>query len=899
MNSDGERFDQALMIVRVIMGANQTLDVALNSLPPDLRDLQGEVRAKLQAEQDQPIYRANILSKGGGPLEWFRDWRPSDGYHWNRLRRHLFEIGREMGDVDSLDDSSSRILSHIEDPRDSGPESFQIRGLVLGYIQSGKTANISALIAKAADLGYKRFIIFSGMSNGLRQQTQQRLSRELGFAEDNTGVGFPDRSHGRWVSLTRDDYEGDFQPGTVTPDWEARTIAIVKKNVHVLRKLIDFMERAPSGSPILMVDDEADQASINTRGNRPLSLEEQEDEQLPEQQQEDQDPSRINELIRRLIQMFSRVSYVAYTATPFANVLIDPDAADRLVERDLYPKDFIISLPKPANYVGAQELFGRDALGDEDEGLADLGVVRIIPSGELGGLIPPTGQGVEGFYPSIERSLEGALRDFVLATAARESRLGPGPATMLIHTSQRTVLHESLCPLIDEHLREMKQRWNYDKNSIFPELQQCWNDDFRPVTVSLNSEHDQQFGEIESFVNQFFQDLPKVLVLNSLSDDSLDYKREPHLRAVVIGGNRLSRGLTLENLLVSYYVRRSRAYDTLLQMGRWFGYRSRYVDLTRLWTTEDLFKEFQHLSLVEEEFRDQVEIYAKSKKTPMDFAPAIRKHPELAVTAENKMRSARNQNWDFSAELKQTSRFHLDNHDWLVENLQATRNFLSGMGPYLTDSDGRPEWRDVSWQKIYDFLCEYQSAHLPQTFGTIHMRNYIREQAKLGELLNWRVSVISLRNRDNELGIEFLGNDDTIQVNTISRSQKVSDRGSIGVLTNPIPADWSEGGDESIGLSEVQIRKAREEYEFETHRRRSVALRMQRAKEEGLLLIYPISRFSKPRPGSRSRISLFPDDAENACTVVGLALVFPPSDSGATVEYVVGPTGQRMETDEP
>jgi hypothetical protein len=878
---DGDPVDRYLRVVRVHIDAlSESLDEALTTVPPEHREA---VRARWQSERDQPIRRANVLTGSGGPRSWSTEWDASKGYCWLRLRQFLIDR-KEWGEVDvlSLDDMSNRVLAHIEDPRPTGPQSFRVQGLVLGYVQSGKTANITALIAKCADLGYKLFIVLSGMDDGLRKQTQERLGLELGLVDDPEGVGLPVPGQ-RWVSLTRNELKGDFNPGTVEPaailQGNDRVIAVVKKNANILRKFLRWMEDAPppANLPVLVIDDEADQASVNTADP-------------------DLDPSAINRLIRDLIARFHRVSYVAYTATPFANVLIDPDANDPAVQADLYPRDFIIALPRPPRYLGAERLFGRDAMDHEDDEVAGLDVIRIIPDGEVGTVVPDAGAR-DGFSPAMPATLQLAFLDFILGSAAKMERLGDGICTMLIHTSHLTYLHNSLGGLVNEHLARLRGQWLYDRDELRAALLARWEEEFRPVIVSLDAAKDRAFEQIEPCVTEFFSGRPELKVLNVTSPDVLDYRANPKAKLVLIGGNRLSRGLTLVDLVCSYYVRHAHNYDTLLQMGRWFGYREKYVDLTRLWTTEELAERFRHLALVEEELRDEIAVYERAKLTPREFGPKIRTHPAMAITAANKMRHAYTVRLSFAGQLRQTSRFHLTDQQWLQSNLDATRRFLRSLGASnANDEKGRPGWTGVPWHRVDEFLSQYQSAQTPDSFDSLTLARYIKAQAEgHRELVRWRVSVRELGERDNALKTEDLGIQGRTAVNCISRSRLKSDRDSVGVLTNPAQREENGVGDEEIGLTEEKMTRARDEYRKGEYRKLGSALRAQRDRQEGLLLLYPVSRFSKGTTSERH--NLF-DDTDRGCTVVGVAIVFPASESAATVEYSAGPARPQLTDDD-
>lgn len=885
MSSGSDTVENYLRVLRVHMDAlRQTLDQALSVVPGEHREA---VRARFEEEVAQPIRPANILSGTGGPKEWSRHWDPSSGYYWRRLRTYLLDrVGRSSSEVESLDDSTDTILFHLEDPRQSGPSEFGTRGLVLGYVQSGKTANFSALIAKAADLGYKLVIVLSGIDNGLRQQTQRRLDRELGL-NGSQGVGEPEPGM-RWIPLTASDLNGDFRPGTVghsVLQGNEHVLAVVKKNATVLRRLVHWMDQGvPPSLPVLIIDDEADQASINTGGNRPPR-----DEGEPPE--EEIDPSVINSLIRSLLRSFRRVAYVAYTATPFANILINHEAIDREVWEDLYPKDFIVNLPRLPGYVGAERIFGRLGLpGEEQTEVEGLDVVRLVPESDTASLLPAPGT-VETFEPQLCDSLRDAFLDFVLAIAARAQRTGSDhPASMLIHTHHRTIVQNRMGELARDYVSVLRQRWRYDRETIRPILKNRWDREFRPVIASINVTRDVPFETIEPEIDALFRDPIRVIVLNSSSSDVLDYEVEPNLKTVLIGGNRLSRGLTLEGLLVSYYVRKVGAFDTLLQMGRWFGYRENYIDLTRLWTTVELSELFSDVALAEEELRREAERYEREHLTPTDFGLRIRAHPVMLVTAENKMGAARQITQSYAGCLLQTTAFRLEDTNWLRHNLDTTRGFLQGLGSPTSSEPGRIIWTGINWRMIDAFLSEYSVDPRSSFLDITAVRQYIAAQVRQDELTEWTVAVVSQVNRSLDAeDLQILGHP---LVNTIGRTRLKDRPHSVGVLVNPATSQNAPGsGDEEIGLSEEQRLRARANFANGEFADFGSALRSERDRRDGLLLVYPISKQSKPRDNSTQRIALFEQPDQNGCTVVGLALVFPRSDSAATIEYIVGSVG--------
>jgi hypothetical protein len=863
-------------------------------VPAEMRDAVRELHLQQAGHQ---IQRVRGVSAEGGPRGWYADWDPAEGFYWPRQRQYLLDqVGRTPDAVTATDDDSNRVLSYLEDPRESGPQAFNVRGLVIGYVQSGKTENFSAVIAKAADLGYQLVIVLSGVHNSLRQQTQRRLERELGLEDVSPGVGRPPAGR-RWINQTTADLFGDFDPGTSDAtilQGNEKVIFIVKKWHTVLQKLVKFVEDAdvPARLPVLVIDDEADQASVNTGGNRQPVEELVDAEESGADLEQETDPSTTNRLIRSLLSKFQRVSYVAYTATPFANLLIDHEAEDREVYDDLYPRDFILTLSPRPNYVGTARLFGRDAIEGNPEGDEEgLDVIRMIPGADMP-YVTPMGLKVADFVPSIPDSMEEAFRDWLLATGGMLARAGEDkPSAMLIHIHQRTNIQNVLAPQVAGMVQRIRNDWRYDKaGPLRTSMASRWDGEFRSVTRRIDADRDMPFEEIEPHIDRLLKDGVPVLALNSKSQDVLDYDVDPNLKAVLIGGNRLSRGMTIEGLSVSYYVRETPYYDTLLQMARWFGYREWYVDLTRLWTTETLASWFRDLSLREEELRDQVLQAERDRLTPLQVGVRIRSHPAMVVTAPNKMGAGTVDKLSFAGEMIQTSRFRLDDLDWLTGNLEATRELIRELGNPLMDGRGDPRWENVNWSSICTFLTDYQSVDSRSTFDSSAAARYIRRQAEEhDELVRWTVAVAGLTKENENLKTIDLESVDLGPVNAISRTRKKADRNSIGVLTNPARKTGPiRQGDEEIGLTDEQIKDARQAFADRAFEKIRKALLAERTPEEGLLVVYPISRFSRPQPGSTDRLDLFEDPNGAAQDVIGIAIGFPPSDSGATIEYVTG-----------
>lgn len=874
---------QALRTARTLLDLGFELEAVLaNSLiPAEHREF---ILNELAREQNQTLTPARSIVADANRIDWLAPLDRSTWYYWPSLRTYLLSRGWDGLRLRSLDDSSDRILRQLAPPNQ---EEFDIRGLVLGYVQSGKTASFTAVISKAADAGYRLIIVLSGIDNSLRRQTQIRLNRELiGYADNRPGaVRLPPIGR-QWHQFTSEDWGGDFRAGNANYaalQGSQPVLLVVKKNGAVLRRLHEWLDQAPEEVrrtlPVLVIDDEADQASVDTRGSY------QEEEEQPDAE-EYEPPSRINGLIRELLIKFRRCAYVAYTATPFANILIPHNTADPQAGNDLYPKDFIIDLPKPDGYFGAEELFGRlDPQTGNDVGGIDI--IREVADENLVAL----GQN------EVPEIIEAAILDFVLAGAARAQR-GDGalPATMLIHTSPRIAEQAGIRGLVSIRFGELRDEWRYDRNRrIRTVLAQRWEQEFRPVTRSRHVDRDVSFSEIEPHLGPFFEAV-QVREINSATGEALDYEREPELKAIAIGGNRLSRGLTLEGLLVSFFVRRSVMYDTLMQMGRWFGYRQGYDDLTRIYTTAELADWFSDLALVEHRLREDLRIYEEQELRPHQVGMRIAVHPVMQVTSALKRRFASETTiaQSYSGQLEQTFKFPLRRLDDLAvlaeENLQATRAFLSTLGEADWTEKG-PVWTGRSADEIVAFLRSFAvdeqvgGPSLPLICAYIERLSTIPLDA---ELVRWTVAVRGRESLDPQLGEAAWGLSGG-SIRQISRT-RLRHSDSLGVITSP--------DDQAVGLDDearAAMRARRDSGETENR-----AARLSRPPEEGLLLLYPISRFSgyelrDPARTCSNRQPLYDDPRDpRARDLIGLALSLPESRHPQRVEaYLEGTVGWR------
>ncbi|MBV6390969.1 MAG: hypothetical protein KPEEDBHJ_00173 [Anaerolineales bacterium] len=876
--------ETSLGIARLIISGGGNRDDAINNpaIPYEYRE---QIREILEREDNIVLEPARILVSGEQRDEWLRQLDRSDWYYWPTLRTYLLGSKNwSAASVRSLDEATDRILGQMLSP---STEQFDIRGLVVGYVQSGKTANFTSLIAKAADIGYRLIIVLSGIDNGLRRQTQIRLNKELTGYSDNRRNAVPLPPMGRqWHQFTTEDANGDFHPGNANYGALQGTqpvLLVVKKNGSVLRRLHGWLDSAPDDVrrtlPVLVIDDEADQASVDTRGSY-----QSEGEPLPDDYEE---PTVINRLIRDLLRKFQRRAYVAYTATPFANILIPHNIYDPRYENDLYPRDFIVDLPKPDGYFGAEEQFGRFN-GDSDETVGGLDIIRNVPETELDELKS------NGLLP---RSLETAMLDFVLAGAARAYRRDQQeqtdfPATMLLHGSHLVLRQIEMANLVGQRFSELRDEWRYQRNQgILERLRSRWENEFRPVINDGFPSRDATFSQIESFIGPFFEAV-QIRVINSRTGEVLDYEREPYLKAIAVGGNRLSRGLTLEGLLTSYFFRSTAMYDTLMQMGRWFGFRGGYEDLTRIFMTNDLASWFSDLALVEYELRQDIRMYETLGVTPMELGTRILSHPAMLVTSRLKSRFSRTiiVEQSYSNQVIQTFRFPFqkpnDLSELLEDNLGATQKLISEIGMPVWQNSF-PVWKGISANTIIEFIQNYRiDAEVARNINIQTLLSYIQRQNELGELISWTVVIRGREIEDPTLGSINFGLQNPIPM--ISRNRLASDPDSLGIITNP--------GDEEIGLTSEQLEQAAA-LQQSTGQAANPVSRLVRPATDGLLIIYPVSRFSGyERVPRQSRRRMYEDpNGSNSRDVICYAISFPKSDNAQVIrgEYVLGTVDWR------
>ena len=818
--------------------------------------------------------------------EEFEEWLTAekaniDPYYWERYRKLLVQKNFPHRVIARLDEVTDRIVGLLENPQKSGP--WDRRGMVVGHVQSGKTANYTGLLCKAADAGYKLIIVIAGIHNNLRNQTQARIDegfvgRDSAAMLNNNknkiiGVGRFDSNY-RPVTLTNT--ARDFNKQTATANgMELRAlnvpaVLVIKKNVHTLTSLIEWlrthnMQHGTNlvDAPMLLIDDEADNASINISKDSDKA-------------------SRINSLIRELLSIFSRSCYVGYTATPFANIFIDPESEQEMIGEDLFPRNFIISLDPPSNYFGADKIFGEDASGKV--------VKDIVDNGDTLPLIHK----IDFEIAELPQSLLNATRAFVLARAIRILRGQPkAHNSMLVNASRFIGVQRQLRDALHDFLASMERRIRYEssndaikalKDSAIQALYIVWEAEYSELEISWTD----IFGKLLEAVAPI-----SVIEVNSKSATALDYDayEENGRHVIAVGGFSLSRGLTLEGLTISYFLRNSVMYDTLMQMGRWFGYRQGYEDVCRVWMSPDAAGWYEHIAESIEELRDELRDMELARMTPEDFGLKVRSHPaNLIVTARNKMGSAEKVPVKVGLSNAFIETYALvGDRAKRRDNLDAARALIDSIARYTKvtkeKNGGSIIWSNVPTDHIKQFLSSWENHEKSPATDPGPVIEYINRRNP-EELMVWDVVLVGVERKDAR-------ESDTL-------GQKILCQGrSVGIETNQ-DCIWitnnyrvASRGAEKIGLTDKEIVSAEKwwQSEVDANRRKKTKnvpdLAYRRHRSRPLLLLHLLDL---SQPDTEPKLDL-PVPKEE---VIAWGISFPVSDADdPTVEYVVTTTWMR------
>lgn len=900
----------------------ETVEAVTRGLPGISDEDRRAAVAEIEAREQVTIGRPTKLKDDTGHVPWYFGQRRSQGrMFYDRYAAYLHQV-EGWGDriLASLDESTDTVMELLEAPERPGP--WDRRGLVLGHVQSGKTANYAGLLCKAADAGYRLLIVLAGMHNVLRLQTQLRLDRDfLGYK--STSVGSPEGF--TWVGvgnidrrpradfLTTRTASGDFNRAAadragIAPE-SRPLLLVVKKNAKILANLNawvgDFL--VPRGDtreiPLLVVDDEADQASVDTG----------EQDFIDGMPDPDYEPKRVNAEIRRLLKAFHKSAYVAYTATPFANILVHDQRETDEHGADVFPRSFIINLPRPSSYIGPVEVFGIAREGQAEGSILDafreVDQVREnwMPQDHDRAHVP-TFDGAERIPPSLEE----AVMAFVLAGAARRARGQQSKHnSMLIHVSRFKDLHRTVHAQVDEWFAAFRRQLRYSPATMTSQLSELWHSDFVPSSAqSLANGFDPgvplpTWADVRDQLVEFV-DRVKVVVVNSDSLEPLDYEAhsETGLNVIAVGGDKLSRGLTLEGLSVSYFLRASRMYDSLMQMGRWFGYRHGYVDVCRLYTTEDLRLHYRHVASAAEELREQLDHMQALGETPERYGLKIQSHSVLLVTARNKMRYTNEYEVTFAGQGKIQTVFDRD-PAVIKANAAHTADFLmrqglpAELGRTLTLPDGseatwngRLIWTGVPGTEVASWLRRLRFVPESYDVSGVRMAEYIEAQSTAGELSDWTVAVPATgAGRTMRLGKHEVKTARRKVLDREGRSIR-KDRYVVGTILDPWDESIDLDADQFIAALELTNRARADKGLKPEDRPAGGPIRAVRGRgwpeagvkgdpKRGLVIIYPLDP-SEPA-------------IDIEVPIVGVVLSFPESDTARAVRYRFNTVLDRLE----
>lgn len=732
---------------------------------------------------DFSIGKGSITEMNGDITPWLYSRKDDINWElWSRYKSYMHEKDPSFP-INDLDDFTDKILDKCYNPKESG--SWDRRGMVVGHVQSGKTSNYVGLINKATDAGYKVIIVIAGTISSLRRQTQERIDE--GYIGKSSSAYINNYGENKIIgvgkykvdtdiySLTSSFYrtgdEGDFNQSIANrlniPIGKNPVVFVIKKNKSILENLIDWFSkdsniRIINGQPklfdvpALIIDDEADAASVNAT-------------------KDINDIKTINKLIRTLLNVFDQNTFVGYTATPYANLFIPQDYNDELttvvkgktyfIGEDLFPKDFIINIIAPKNYIGAAKIFG---LENPITGVSHepLNVFRVIDDYDPPFFKTINKNNKDDLPEYLPESLETAIKSFILTCAIRRLRGHEKKHnSMLVHVALYVKWIDRVALLVNKRMKDFKNYISANDSQFLNELEELYTNDFLPTTENVIENIDYKDSRIElhdwaRVKTELKKAVSKIDVravhgtrsttnLEYHNIDEIDYSRyEDGLSVIAVGGGRLARGITLEGLSTSYYLRTTRMYDSLMQMGRWFGYRPGYVDLCRLYTTETIYEWFNHITMATEEMRYDFDEMTTRNLKPKDFTLKVRNHHGLlAITSVAKLFWAQNISMSFSGSNPQTYLL-LKDQKTILNNFNNLENLFQKLGFPKDENIIRKRnkvryllYRNVQIDLLTEFIENYK-INIPSINNQV-ISDYIKTQESNKNINEWNICIVS------------------------------------------------------------------------------------------------------------------------------------------------------------
>ena len=816
---------------------------------------------------------------------------------WKLYKDHLLSNGFTDDAVSEIERATYRIIKRLSDDTTDIPPR---KGLVIGNVQSGKTANMAALMAMAADWGWNFFIVLSGTIENLRKQTQSRLYSDLN--QPGGGLTWQNLEH---LSVNSE-IGNRLQDLNISSNSNMRYLTVCLKISKRLEDMLQWLKKDDNKRKqmkILLIDDEADQAGINT-----ANIDKDEE-------------TKVSALIRKLVHcklgkmkepdkdkltvpLYKAMNYIGYTATPYANVLNDARP------ESLYPRNFVSALAVSNEYFGPQQIFGVET-GKYD----GLKIVRGIDKDDID-VIKKIHDGDEDELP---KSMKESVAWFVCAVACMRMWNYKKPISMLIHTSQKTDYHKNIARAV--------KKW-IQSDDVERKCKEVWERETKEFTLKRFRDGYPDYGRSDSEINDYpaYKDIKgeiRKLLDNKVTNIPLDadgvpqYHKGIHLSVdncknnkltpegwrvrliypdsdnmpalapafIVVGGATLSRGLTIEGLVSTYFLRSVGQADTLMQMGRWFGYRKGYELLPRIWITEKTEKQFKFLSELDQDLRDELHDWDVLNIHPEDYGPKVKNTPQLSfirITAKNRMQMAKTTEYDFTGSYNQTFMFQND-EKILRKNLELTTSFIDALGmPAPTKeinkkhTTGSHVWRGVNFSKIERFLHEYSFCNSMAVFNNLDaVCEWINKMTADGNLDDWNVILSGNGGKGKTFGDEYK-EFKNVSVYKVTRSRKTGGDKSIiniGALRNPMDI-----------VADVDLEGKSETYISRFNKCKSSDVKAMRtgANMDSVpqLIIYIIDGKSKNTSGSTDRMNL-----ELKTDIAGICLNIPGNLRGNGKNY--------------
>ena len=727
---------------------------------------------KREMEEEESLENETLPVTLSRDRKGFRNLSRRNGSAWMKYENRLKRKGYSQEAIKSIRLSVREALQDLDFQTEPGNPT---KGMVVGNVQSGKTGNMAGLMAAAADAGFNFFIVLTGTIENLRQQTEDRLRQDL------------ESGNLHWCFLndlrsTKSRGGSKLSSLNLSPESTERYVYVCLKNSKILNNLTSWLRSAPGKlhqMKILIIDDEADQASVNTGRSK-------------------QTETAIYKWIKKIAfdagdghdeaQPLS-VNYIGYTATPYGNLLNDRS------DDSLYPSSFIQTLGVSPEYFGPQQIFGveeNEYFDPESETQSKskvyegLEIIRDVPDNDV--------KDIEAIHrdpwaKQIPNTLRNCLVWFLCGTAALRASdiFEPSrPISCLIHTSMKKESHDHLAEAVRNWLDGMMSR----PDELIDECRRVWQEETKRFSredflAGFSSygrkEQVEEYPEFDSFLPQlkeliscrvssiehnvdgnleFFSGIHLCVDNSDPNPDPNEHRRlvypEPEQikgknpAFIVIGGNTLARGLTIEGLISTYFLRTTRQADTLMQMGRWFGYRKNYEMIPRIWMTEKTKRNYVFLSSLDQELRNEIRKLRIRDLSPADYSPGVMNTTGLKPTGRSKMTSAQICNVSLWGSTKQRVLYSAlkDNQ---VREMNLFNAFIRDLGDPVSirnfknkDDQGRNVsyvWKNVEWDEISRFLTEMGQISESPFFTTMNrMCDWIQKNhTDHSELNSWDV----------------------------------------------------------------------------------------------------------------------------------------------------------------